>query len=532
VADKLLLGNGTDRLVLGDGTSFLTLGVANDYLGLVVRPVGPAMPFTPTIRSYGDPVVQGSGVTVSLTGQAVNAALGTSGVQVNINLSGQTVSGATGTLTPNRSVVVTGQAGATASGTVTPSIAIALAGQSVSSATGTITPTNAVDVALTGQAITSTVGTIVSGSTISLTGIGGTFGTGSISAGTAIASIQGITIRPVGPALPFTPTIRGFTATPGNVTVILNGQLMTAVAGTVGSSSWQLVPSRISNAQMGPAFDFQPSIRAYTTIASPDVTVSLTGQSVATASGIAGISSSVPISGQLGSFASGTINASIAGDVTVSLTGHAVGLSAGALSVFNAPTFIGTSGSFSAGSLALGSGEILTGHVGTISSGTVTPAVSVTLSGTTVALAAGTITAVTDDGVIVDLSGQDVTVASGSLTSSRTVDLVGKQAIFAGSFMTPSGGSSLAWGGSRILVYVVGASGRTKWVDYIPIKYHALPNNQKVNRYEDDGALGVTTITSTVGMREWVEYIPVVVVSDVKGWRYDDDGYIRVVEVS
>ncbi len=87
-------------------------------------------------------------------------------------------------------------------------------------------------------------------------------------------------------------------------------------------------------------------------------------------------------------------------------------------------------------------------------------------------------------------------------------------------------------GMADLIVYEITPSGEIQWVDYIPIKYRT-PDQDKVNRFNDTGALGVVTIGTPAGLVPWVDYVPVVVVStdDSKVWRIDDDGFIPVMEV-
>ena len=97
--------------------------------------------------------------------------------------------------------------------------------------------------------------------------------------------------------------------------------------------------------------------------------------------------------------------------------------------------------------------------------------------------------------------------------------------------LSGSGGAALH-GAVRKVIYVVSPTGKTKWVDYLPVKIN-FPNSADINRYNDIGALGIHTLSSNSGLVAWVDYIPVVIVgtTDAKKWRYDDDGHLPVVEV-
>lgn len=57
------------------------------------------------------------------------------------------------------------------------------------------------------------------------------------------------------------------------------------------------------------------------------------------------------------------------------------------------------------------------------------------------------------------------------------------------------------------------------------------PPTNKIDRYENDGALAVTVLSSVVGLTEWVDYIPVVLVDqlDVTQWTYENTGFKPIV---
>ena len=87
-----------------------------------------------------------------------------------------------------------------------------------------------------------------------------------------------------------------------------------------------------------------------------------------------------------------------------------------------------------------------------------------------------------------------------------------------------------AYLGAKTKVYVVSATGKKRWYDYIPLKMTGNP--LKIGRYDFDGAKSVTTLASPVGTA-WVDYIPVVLVTDPDSGRYrfDDTGFIPAIEV-
>lgn len=95
---------------------------------------------------------------------------------------------------------------------------------------------------------------------------------------------------------------------------------------------------------------------------------------------------------------------------------------------------------------------------------------------------------------------------------------------------TPSIGGTLLIKVSNILV--VSASGRVKWVNYIPVK-RVTPGTNSTNTFNSDGAIGVTILASGTGLTEWVHYTPVVEVVDGDSgrWRTDNTGFIPIVEI-
>lgn len=133
-----------------------------------------------------------------------------------------------------------------------------------------------------------------------------------------------------------------------------------------------------------------------------------------------------------------------------------------------------------------------------------------------------------DAGTLI-VSGQDVTLAA---TGDGTVVVENATLVLTGSSVSLLNSLALAYLGSRKSVVQVSPSGRTRWVHYIPVKY-VTTTEDKVNRYDYDGALAVSTIDGT-GLVEWTDYVPVVVVEDddTGKWTTNDAGFIPVVEVT
>lgn len=85
----------------------------------------------------------------------------------------------------------------------------------------------------------------------------------------------------------------------------------------------------------------------------------------------------------------------------------------------------------------------------------------------------------------------------------------------------------------KLPVFVVSPASRTRWVSYIPIKQFPSTVSAKADRFDDDGALSVKILSSNSGKVEWVDYYPVVEVTDPNTgkWRTDDLGFIPVVAI-
>jgi hypothetical protein len=81
-------------------------------------------------------------------------------------------------------------------------------------------------------------------------------------------------------------------------------------------------------------------------------------------------------------------------------------------------------------------------------------------------------------------------------------------------------------------VLIVSESGRTKWVNYIPVK-QIDADGENIGRFQNVGGVEVELLGSGTGLTEWVDYIPVVEVndSDTYRWRYDNAGFIPIIIV-
>lgn len=80
------------------------------------------------------------------------------------------------------------------------------------------------------------------------------------------------------------------------------------------------------------------------------------------------------------------------------------------------------------------------------------------------------------------------------------------------------------------IVYNVNPSGKTEWVDYIPVQA-VTDVPASTNRYEEDGHIQADTLASVSGLTEWADYTPVYVVTGrADRWRTSADGFIPIVD--
>lgn len=76
--------------------------------------------------------------------------------------------------------------------------------------------------------------------------------------------------------------------------------------------------------------------------------------------------------------------------------------------------------------------------------------------------------------------------------------------------------------------YQVNPAGLVPWVDFVPVEEVGSPN--RVDSYDNEGAIRVSEVVSTAGLVQWVDYIPVAILArPLSGrWRFDSTGYIPV----
>lgn len=222
-------------------------------------------------------------------------------------------------------------------------------------------------------------------------------------------------------------------------------------------------------------------------------------------------------------------------NITVLLTGQIGTLSQGALINSFGPALSGTDLVSSIGSLATSASVLITNNLGTFSLGTIS-----TGNDATAALVGQILTANQGNIIAVNasvLSGSSSTSTAGNLGKpALTVPLISGRVQVLSGVMAATGGvlQGLPDNGDydKTPIYLVSPSGKTRWVDYIPIK-EIIVTPSEVDRFDDLGALSVKELSNVTGLTPWVDYKPCALVSDPDSgeWRFDDTGYIPVVKI-
>jgi hypothetical protein len=181
------------------------------------------------------------------------------------------------------------------------------------------------------------------------------------------------------------------------------------------------------------------------------------------------------------------------------------------------------------GAFALGSGTTNLGH-GRIMTASGT---SFSMSGKDVIFnysAAGPRTLIADHTTF-SMAGQDAILRLGKALIAEH-----GQYFFVGNSVvggTPIDRSTDASGPFRIRhALVVSATGRTKWIHYIPVQ-QVEPAAEDIGTFDNTGAIEVKLVGDPTGMTEWEDYIPIVEVADGEAgkWRYDNSGWIPILFV-
>ncbi len=187
---------------------------------------------------------------------------------------------------------------------------------------------------------------------------------------------------------------------------------------------------------------YQPPRASNATIASPDVTLSLTGQAASFAAGTLSPSTSVALLGKAAAFAAGAVTPAIA----VTLSGQSANFASGTLLPATSVALLGQSATFTAGTLSA-AGDVtlsLTGQAATFSAGTLASATTVALNGQSAAFSAGNLIATP----MLGLTGTSASFAQGALAPQTTVALSGQGATFSSGTLQPPGDVTVALTGA------------------------------------------------------------------------------------
>ena len=93
---------------------------------------------------------------------------------------------------------------------------------------------------------------------------------------------------------------------------------------------------------------------------------------------------------------------------------------------------------------------------------------------------------------------------------------------FPSTYETPNGQQRM------VVFFLSDVTGLEKWVDYIPVKFTTL-EEQENNSYNNNGVILVDPLSSTTNLQEWKDYIPVFVDDTAdNAWTVSSDGFIPV----
>lgn len=202
----------------------------------------------------------------------------------------------------------------------------------------------------------------------------------------------------------FAPVARGYPIVATDVTVALTGSSIAFSAGT-------LVPS-LAVPLVGSAYAWSAGTLT------PVFSLPLSGSAESYSIGALVPSISVALTGSAYTWSTGTMVGSTGGDLTLALTGSSISYSAGTLTPSSAISLTGSSESYSAGTLVATSIIALSGIAEAYSTGILSPTISVGLAGSLLAFSAGTMTATAGGDVTVALTGSGFAWAAGGLTPS------------------------------------------------------------------------------------------------------------------
>lgn len=211
--------------------------------------------------------------------------------------------------------------------------------------------------------------------------------------------------------------------------------------------------------------------------------------------------------------------ASYAGE-TASITAYKVGASGTAYTLATAAGYFNLIGGAATKDLAIDAGHSSFGLTGYPATFTYTPATGTTY---TLVAAQGSYS----------LIGKAATKQASVGASKGNFSLTGLAATLSWSG-APSG---LVDNGTyrKLQIFELSSvAGLRRWVDYIPVQFFNTTSAAEADRFDREGAITVKVLTSTSGLRSWVDYIPVFVTTGPASgrWRYDDDGFLPLVQVT
>lgn len=175
---------------------------------------------------------------------------------------------------------------------------------------------------------------------------------------------------------------------------------------------WRITPGKLGKQKFIPSY------------ASPDVTLSLTGQSVTSSAGFVKSAVAYSATGQSATSSAGTVVNAVA----YSAIGRATTSSAGLVARAVAYSASGQAATSNAGTVVPALSRSITGSSATSSAGTVVSNVSYSFGGSSITATAGTVTVTAGNDVSVTLTGSSATSSAGSVKSAAAYSASGQAA--------------------------------------------------------------------------------------------------------
>lgn len=386
LCDFVQAASGTTGTITGVGT--LSGGIGNFAAVLIALKDAASA----AVLVGSNPAI-GPGVSPNLRTQFTARQLSAvAATNVTVALSGQSIAVSAGLITPNITLALSGQSIAAAAGSLVPSIVITLSGQSVIAAAGSVVPNPAF--ALSGQTTTISAGALSPSTAIPLAGIDGIFSQGSIYVSidrVGKGTISGPGISPdylkVFKARNLSNTVTS------NVTLTLSGQDINSASGILTITTAPSLVGSLGTLSVGSL--------------APLISTLLNASTLAVSSGATLPLITIVPTGSLVTASMGFITPS----ALITLNGQAISINAGnVLPSFSIP-LVGSVGNFSLGTITVSSGGNVT----------------VALSGTALALATGTPSV----GIAALLNGQSLVASIGVVEAQHIAGLSGQASTMA-----------------------------------------------------------------------------------------------------